>query len=209
MGVCETNSPENSGPSRHPRRRRLAPAPRSLVQSRAPPSRLVPDQVSQHERRTGCALDRPDLMGVRGHDHRVGQASDQASDVVGQAGAGSSRALRGKGTSTTASYEWATRAAGRQPAMPGRDEGNWDHRRGWPVTIRATLPAGTNPVRAQAGTAGSITVTNHITASELQPTLDARSRAEGGRSGKPCLPSRRWVPGPSWGRDTTVNNGAP
>jgi hypothetical protein len=56
----------------------------------------------------------------------------------------------------------------RQPAMPGRDQGNWDHRRGWPVTIRATLPAGTNPVRAQAGTAGSIT--------GYEPTLPNRGQ---------------------------------
>jgi hypothetical protein len=35
----------------------------------------------------------------------VGQASDQASDVVGQAGAGSARALRLQGTSVMASYE--------------------------------------------------------------------------------------------------------
>jgi hypothetical protein len=32
--------------------------------------------------------------------------------MVGQAGAGSSRALRGKGTAPTAGYEWATRATG-------------------------------------------------------------------------------------------------
>jgi hypothetical protein len=32
--------------------------------------------------------------------------------MVGQAGAGSSRALRGKGTPPTASYEWATRTTG-------------------------------------------------------------------------------------------------
>ena len=35
--------------------------------------------------------------------------------------------------------------------MPGRDQDNWIHRRGWPVTIRATLPAGTNPVRNPGG----------------------------------------------------------
>jgi hypothetical protein len=76
---------------------------------------------------------------------RVGQASDQASDVVGQAGAGSSRALHGKGTSCDGQLRVGHSRCQRQPAMPGRDEGNWDHRRGWPVTIRATLPAGTNP----------------------------------------------------------------
>jgi hypothetical protein len=35
--------------------------------------------------------------------------------------------------------------------MPRRDQGNWIHRRGWPVTIRATLPASTNPVRGPGG----------------------------------------------------------
>jgi hypothetical protein len=55
-------------------------------------------------------------------------------------------------------------------------------------------------------------VTNHITASELQPTLDARSRADGGRSGKPCLPvggGCRGRPGAATPRSTTVNHGAP
>jgi hypothetical protein len=43
----------------------------------------------------------------------VGQASDQASDVVGQAGAGSLRALRSQGTSRYGRLQlWATRAAG-------------------------------------------------------------------------------------------------
>jgi hypothetical protein len=80
---------------------------------------------------------------VRGHDRQVGQASDQASDVVGQAGAGSVRALREQGTSKTASYEWATGAASAN--LPRRTPGAQDLLHpGRSVTIRATLPAGTS-----------------------------------------------------------------
>jgi hypothetical protein len=78
-----------------------------------------------------------------GHDQQVGQASDQASDVVGQAGADSAGALRGEGTSRTAGDEWATRAANWQPPMRRRPQSNRCHS-GRPVTIRATLTASTD-----------------------------------------------------------------
>jgi hypothetical protein len=97
----------------------------------------------------GGVTARQDCEGSR--PTRVGQASDQASDVVGQAGAGSSRALRGKGTSCDGQLRVGHSRCQRQPAMPGRDQGNWFHPRGWPVTIRATLPANTNPVRSPSG----------------------------------------------------------
>ena len=157
-------------------------------------------------RRPGCTS--PRGRTVRGHDQQVGQASDQASDVVGQAGAGSVRALRSQGTSWDGQLQLrATRAAG--VSLPRRDS----TRPSISLSRTASYDPSHSPHQHQPDrhpkrvTAGSITFTNHISASELQPTLDARSRADGGRSGKPCLPSRRWVPGPSWGRDTTVNNG--
>jgi hypothetical protein len=133
MGVCETNSLEHSGPSRR------------LIQRRpAPPPPGAPDQMSQHERRTGCALDRPDLMGAMRSRPKVGQASDQASGDGDQAGAGSSRHFaatahpRRPGTS-------GPPALPASAAMPGRDQDNWIHGRGRPVTIRATLPTGHQP----------------------------------------------------------------
>jgi hypothetical protein len=52
---------------------------------------------------------------------KVGQASDQASGDGDQAGAGSLRALRGKGTSPTAGHEWATRAASASLPRTGTD----------------------------------------------------------------------------------------
>ncbi len=83
MGVCETNSLEDSGPSHHPRRRRPIPAPMSLVQSRAPPApgSSRPRQPAQDG--GTAALDRPDLMGVTGHARLAsgGQAPDQASEL--------------------------------------------------------------------------------------------------------------------------------
>jgi hypothetical protein len=78
---------------------------------------------------------------VRSHDPEVGQASDQVSVVVGEAGAGSLRALRGVKARPDGRLRVGHSRCQRQPAMPGRDEGDWVHRRGRPVTIRATLPA--------------------------------------------------------------------
>jgi hypothetical protein len=69
--------------------------------------------------------------------------------MVGQAGAGSSRALRGKDTSTTASYEWATRAA--SASLPCQAATK--------VTESSSRMAG-----YEAGTAGSITVTRLLCA---------------------------------------------
>ena len=81
--------------------------------------------------------------------------------MVGQAGAGSSRALRAKGTSPTAGYEGATRPAstslhapapGEQPACLPSD----GRLRSEPLSLPTPTRSG-----AQAGTTGSITVTNH------------------------------------------------
>ena len=96
---------------------------------------------------------RQDCEGSR--PSRVGQASDQASDVVGQAGAGSSRALRGKGTSTTASYEWATRAAS------------------------ASLPC-----QAATKTTGSIVEDGRLRSEPLSLPTPTRSGAQAGTAGE-------------------------
>jgi hypothetical protein len=87
---------------------------------------------------------------VRVTTQQVGQASDQVSDVVGQAGAGSLRAFRVEGTSQTAGDEWATRAASISlHAMPPADQ---PPLLGRPVTIRATLLASTHLAPTRAGT---------------------------------------------------------
>jgi hypothetical protein len=94
---------------------------------------------------------------VTGHDPKVGQASDQASGDGDQAGAGSLRALRGKGTSPTAGYEWATRAASASLPRTGTNRAT--------KVIAGTAgydpshsPTGHQPWSgAQAGTPGSIT----------------------------------------------------
>jgi hypothetical protein len=157
--VCQTNSLEHSGPSRRLIQRRPAPAPRSLVQSRAPPPPGPPDQLSQHERRTGCALDRPDLMGATGHDPRSDRLLHQAS---GDGGPGRCRQLEG---------------TSRQRHIPDGQlrVGHPRYRRQLPCQAATkttgsivedgrlrseplSLPAPTL-VRAQAGTTRSITVT--------------------------------------------------
>jgi len=80
--------------------------------------------------------------------------------MVGQAGAGSLRALRGKGTSTTASYEWATRAASASlPCQAVTKATGFIVEDGRLRSEPLSLPAPTRS-GAQVGTAGSITVTN-------------------------------------------------
>ena len=80
--------------------------------------------------------------------------------MVGQAGAGSLRALRGKGTSTTAGYEWATRAAGVSlPCQAATTATGFIVEDGRLRSEPLSLPAPTRS-GAQAGTAGSITVPN-------------------------------------------------
>jgi hypothetical protein len=70
--------------------------PSSIGTCGCPPPRAA----TVGRRRPGCKS--PRGRTVRVTTLMVGQASDQASDVVGQAGAGSVRALRLQGTSTTA-----------------------------------------------------------------------------------------------------------
>src|SRR5215218_6738390 len=107
-------------------------------------------------RRPGCKS--PRGRTVRGHDpSRVGQASDQASDVVGQAGARQLEGTSRQGTSQTAGYEWATRATGVslpcQAATKATGSIVEDGRlRSEPLSLPAPTRSGT-----QAGTPDSIT----------------------------------------------------
>jgi hypothetical protein len=122
----------------------------------------------------GGVTARQDCEGSR--PSRVGQASDQASDVVGQAGAGSSRALRGKGTSPTARYEWATRAAGVSlPCQAATKATGIIVEDGRLRSEPLSLPAPTRSV-AQAGTQAASQFRTAILREDLVSLSDFRSR---------------------------------
>jgi hypothetical protein len=108
---------------------------------------------------------------------------------------------------TTASYEWATRlpvvSLPCQAVTKATGSIVEDGRlRSEPLSLPTPTRSG-----AQAGTAGSITVTNHLTASELQPTLGLGNRADGDEgvvsSSHPYVEG----PGPSWGRNSAAPGG--
>ena len=132
MGVCETNSLEDSGPS--PRRRQ------GRSSSRAPPEPDSSQLRAPARNAETAALDRPDLMGVTGHA-LGGQASEQAS---GCGGPGRHRQL-GRQISSKAHHcgQWQSRVSLRCRRQPGRrslDHPNSDSQ--WQVSDRRYLSEG-------------------------------------------------------------------
>ena len=119
MGVCETNSLEDSGPSPHPILRRPSPASRSLLQPRAPPCPDSSHPTAPHEKANSCTLDRPDLMGAMGHARvpRVVRLLHQASSS-NRAGAGS-RGWTSPVPDTPAGQSFS--GSHPQPPVPARD----------------------------------------------------------------------------------------
>jgi hypothetical protein len=108
MGVCETNSLEESGPSR-PRRRQ------GRSSSRAPPEPGSSQLRAPARNDETAALDRPDLMGARGHA-TADRLLIRPATMVGQAGAGSSRTDQPQGRPSGGQRGLGHSRCRRQPA---------------------------------------------------------------------------------------------